>query len=125
MGQILELVPAGAPVPTLAMNDREMLWFALQKLRETVERDGPNDGASGSSSVGKGPVLEMECVICTEMRPYTSFISTTGERCETMSESIESSDDLIEYNMISSLLAQIFEAPLPMKASLKPGSLKQ
>lgn len=70
----------GAPIPTRPMNDAErMVWFARLNLRQT---DGaaalPNDGA-GSSTVGRDSILEMECVICTEMRPYTSFISTTGE----------------------------------------------
>lgn len=72
---------AGAPGPTRPMNDSERLpRFPGQNPRQTADRDGAKDGTtSGSARVGRDPILEMECVICTEMRPYTSFMSTTGE----------------------------------------------
>jgi len=63
------------------MNDAErMLLFPGQNLRQTADENGAEDGTTtGFANVGRDPILEMECVICTEMRPYTSFISTTGE----------------------------------------------
>jgi hypothetical protein len=40
---------------------------------------------STGSNAGGEHFMEMECGICTETRPYTSFISTTGEHFHVIS----------------------------------------
>lgn len=64
----------GKPFSVFGPNVRPTVGIDVKSTQ-----DGLQCSTSGSSSVYTEAVVEIECSICAEIRPHTSFISTNGE----------------------------------------------